>query len=314
LKTIEKLAQAFRRTAEGMKKFVQVMQLLARIPEDKFEAKIAELCADPVKPQQATVPEQANPRYLQSITVVTLFFAALLGFGLNHILEAEHTEKGSIIAHHRWEFFFVAVFIFVRFLTGSANHLWLEYVKNPREDPETWFGLNQDYILFTVDLATLTIFGCLGVAMCYSENENTFFIYTASLLGTALFWSVLDWYRRRHWREEIGNWSPPWIWLNLIQLYAVIWVWKPWWVLLSIFLQPWHQYAVIWVWKAWGAPLLGQPLLLLQQWLPPWCVIACSVGPVDTALSYRLVDLAIISALILAVDFYAQLSQLGKDP
>jgi hypothetical protein len=327
LKTIKKLAQAFRRTTEGMKRFVKGMQLLARIPDDKFEAKIAELCADPQEPQEQSQkepqeseepkenaePQEEALRYKQSITVVTLFFAALLGFGLNHILETEHTEPDrSVIAHHRWGFFFVAVFIFLRYLTGSANHLWLEYVKYPRV-PRTRFGLNQDDILFTWDLAWLTLFGCFGVAMCYSKNENTFFFLTALLLSAALIWSLSDvFFRWLEWRSEIGDWAPTWIVLNLFQLSAVIWVWKPCWVLLSIFLQPWQLSAVIWVWKAWGAPLLSQPWLLLPQWLPPWCVIAWSVGPVDRAVSYRLVDLAIISALTLAVDFYAQLRQLAK--
>jgi uncharacterized alkaline shock family protein YloU len=50
-------------------------------------------------------PVPHSPRYEQSIIAVTLFFAALLGFGLNHILETEHTARGSVIADHRWGFF-----------------------------------------------------------------------------------------------------------------------------------------------------------------------------------------------------------------
>jgi len=327
---IKKLAQAFCRTTGGMKKFVQKMQLLARIPEDKFEAKIAELCADPVEPQgaaqqaavpaqqaavpaqqadgvsqeiptvgpervngdaperrpgdeaavpaqQAAVPEQANPRYLQSITVVTLFFAALLGFGLNHLLETEHTEKGSIIADHRWGFFFVAVFIFLRFLTGSANHLWLEYVSDPRDD-----RLKMDDVLFTWDLAWLTLLGCLGVAMCYSKEGYTFFIYTASLLLAALIWSILDWdFRRRQWRWAIGDWAPTWILLNAIQLGFVLCG------LLAGYLE------------SLGPGLLGSWLTALAM---------------DRALGLRLLIVGFVSAVILAIDFYQQLRHLAEPP
>ena len=59
-----------------MKKFVQGMQLLARIPEDKFEAKIAELCADPLESQeeaqQAAVPAQQADGGPQEIPTVGL--------------------------------------------------------------------------------------------------------------------------------------------------------------------------------------------------------------------------------------------------
>src|SRR5215204_4171125 len=60
------------------------------------------------EPQEEAGPQ--NPRYLESIRVVTTLFAAILGFGLNHILEAEHTEPArSVIAHHRWGFFLIAL-------------------------------------------------------------------------------------------------------------------------------------------------------------------------------------------------------------
>ena len=226
-------------------------------------------------PQEEAVV--ANPRYEKSITVVTLFFAAILGFGLNHILEAEHIKPHGIIADHRWGFFLVAVLIFLRFLTGSANHLWLEYVKYPRV-PRFRFRLNLDDVLFTWDLAWLTVFGCLGVAICYAKNENTFFLLTALLLAAALIWSLLDWeFRRRRWRSEIGNWAPTWITLNVIQLVVVLWCW-----------------------------LLGFLGSLLGYWLTALVM--------DRALSLRLLIVGFVSAAVLAVDFYEQLKQLAKPP
>jgi hypothetical protein len=240
------------------------------------------------EPQEEAGPQ--NPRYLESIRVVTTLFAAILGFGLNHILEAEHTEPArSVIAHHRWGFFLIALFIFLRFLTGSANHLWLEYVKDPRVDRPR-FGLNPDDILFTVDLAWLTLFGCLGVAMCYAKNEDTFFLLTSGLLTAALIWSLLDWFfRRRQWRLEIGNWGPTWIVLNLIHLFVVLAAW------LAGYLG-----TISLVAKGDGA--LG----LLGYWLTTLFM--------DRALGVRLAIVGFVSAALLAYDFYRQLRQLAKPP
>jgi hypothetical protein len=74
------------------------------------------------------------PRYEPSIRAVTVFFAAVLGFGLKHLLDTDYTQKTADIYTYKWLFFLVAVFIFLRFLTGSANHLWLEYQKSERDD------------------------------------------------------------------------------------------------------------------------------------------------------------------------------------
>jgi hypothetical protein len=244
------------------------------------------------------VPEQTNPRYLQSITVVTLFFAALLGFGLNHLLETEHTEKGSIIADHRWGVFFVAVFIFLRFLTGSANHLWLEYVRDPRVDRSWWFELNQDDVLFTWDLAWLTLFGYFGVAMCYSKNDHTFFWYTAGLLGAAFIWSVLDLYLRHlQWRRDIGGWAHRWIWLNFVQLLFVGIV-----GLLAGYLKCLDQLESTIRLVGAGDSALG----LLGNWLTALFM--------DRALALRLLIIGFVSAAILATDFYRQLRQLANPP
>jgi hypothetical protein len=258
------------------------------------------------------VPEQTNPRYLQSITVVTLFFAALLGFGLNHLLETEHTEKGSIIADHRWGVFFVAVFIFLRFLTGSANHLWLEYVNDPRDDRR-----KMDDVLFTWDLAWLTLLGCLGVAMCYSKEGYTFFIYTASLLLAALIWSILDWYsRRRQWRRGRGDWAHTWrahtwILLNAIQLYFVLCG------LLAGYLETHTWRAHTWI------LLNAIQLCFVLCGLLAGCLESLGEGllgswlttlAMDRALGLRLLIVGFVSAVILAIDFYQQLRQLAKPP
>jgi hypothetical protein len=192
----------------------------------------------------------------------------------------------------------VAVFIFLRLLTGSANHLWLEYAKYDRGD---YRGRD---LLFTLDVASLTLFGCFGVAICYSQTADRFFYWTYWFLILAFGWSIYDLVRNmmsraRQRKSEIGTWALMWMGLNVVQLAAVIWVREGWGA--QHFIQPW-----LWL-QQWCV----QPWLWLQ---PPWCVVCRSVGAVDGALCYRLVGLAMVSAVILGVDFYWQLRQLTKRP
>jgi hypothetical protein len=65
-------------------------------------------------------------RFENCVRSILAFFAALIGFGLKHILDADPKAYGDIVAH-RWQYFLVAVLLFLRFFIGSANHLWLRH-------------------------------------------------------------------------------------------------------------------------------------------------------------------------------------------
>jgi hypothetical protein len=179
-----------------------------------------------------------NAPYLEpSIRVVTTFFAAVLGFGLKHMLDIPNTPDTEVLYDYKWGFFAVTIFIFLRYLSGSANHLWLEYVKVPTENRHPDF-------LLAMDLLWLTAFGCFGVAICYMRTPDEFFVRTSLLLLVAFAWTAYDHVLRRiQWRDPVGEWTNYWTLLNLVQIASV--------VFLSQFL--------------WGTTGLGVRLLLLAS-------------------------------------------------
>jgi len=210
------------------------------------------------------------PRYEPSIRVVTVFFAAVLGFGLKHLLDTLKKDAPEIYTY-KWLFFLVAIFIFLRFLTGSANHLWLEYqkykrVERRRELPKFLSWLTPD-VQVTFSLSWLTLFGLLGVYLCYAGTAREFFLRASILLLATFLGSVFQvlwsWFKLS---SSIGQWGYFWVGANGIQL-AVVWV----------FMQGWLP----WVSGTWGR---------------------------------RLLAVAIVSALILFIDFIWQLKQLAKKP
>jgi hypothetical protein len=54
-------------------------------------------------------------RFENCVRSILAFFAALIGFGLKHILDADPKAYGDIVAH-RWQYFLVAVLCFLDFL------------------------------------------------------------------------------------------------------------------------------------------------------------------------------------------------------
>ena len=132
----------------------------------------------------------------ESIRVITTFFAAVIGFGLVRIL--------NVNAEYRWWLFIVAVFPFVRFLTGAANHLWLEHVKAKNPTPR-WKVIR--------DLVSLMVFGFLAVVICYANSLQDFIVRALVFLTFVI--GVNVWY----WWEGSG-WPNMWIVLNLSQFLA----------------------------------------------------------------------------------------------
>jgi hypothetical protein len=126
---------------------------------------------------------QQDGRYEQSIRVVTAFFAAVIGFGLKHLLDA--TQGGQISAH-KWPFFLVTIFLFLRYLLGSANHLWAEYVTGTPEDKK-WPNIR-----VVKDFAFLVAFGVLAATMCYAPSALQFYLQGIYLVLVAVAWVIID--------------------------------------------------------------------------------------------------------------------------
>jgi hypothetical protein len=188
-----------------------------------------------IDPQERREQDKAPvfPRYNPSINVFTVFFAAVLGFGLQNLLSL-HTERANKTAEiyglellpYKWLFFLVATFIFLRFLTAAANNLWLEYQKYERE------YRSRDDVYVGVGFFWITVFGCLGAYLCYANRPSEFFwragvLFFVTLWGSGLqwLWSYLGRTRPR------GQWGWWFSLMNGLQLAAVVGFWRTgvWW-------------------------------------------------------------------------------------
>ncbi len=139
--------------------------------------------------------------YDATVRAITSFFAALIGFGLSHLLNAP-----GDLAPQKTLLFLIAVLLFLRFLTGSANHLWLEYVQ-------------RDAAVFPVlvDIIFLVGFGIIACFVCYSPTLGDFLYWSRVLLGAAVAWGVLG--QLIPGPEEVGEWRW-WILIDSVHLIA----------------------------------------------------------------------------------------------
>ncbi len=149
-------------------------------------------------------------RYEQSIRAITAFFAVLLGFGLKRLLDAEAFDPPNA----RWPCFLMSVFLFLRFLLGSNNHMWVEFVY-PDRDEKNVREANSGRVLN--DFLFLVVFGLIGMAICYSATLYAFLIRNLVLTGLGFFWVVGY--------ALIGKGKGKWIywgWVNSAQFLLVL--------------------------------------------------------------------------------------------
>jgi hypothetical protein len=136
---------------------------------------------------------------LEAITTlirsVVAFFAAVVGFGLKHLIDLEPIKKEVLLnedvlhnelVQHRWLCFAIVGLLAVRLLCGASAHLTKEYATNPLPPKST--GTN---ILLTLDMMFLLLFGLLVVHMAYASNIEAFITASFWLIGAAILWSVL---------------------------------------------------------------------------------------------------------------------------
>jgi hypothetical protein len=120
-------------------------------------------------------------RYEQSVRVITAFYAVLLGFGLKNLLD------GKLVGEWHWVLLIIASLFFLRFLTGSVNHLWVKYVSPAAPSPicAAWFPF---------DVGLLMLFGVIGLVICYADTLDTFLWWNFGLgvlatAGAAVYWA-----------------------------------------------------------------------------------------------------------------------------
>src|SRR5438093_509310 len=115
--------------------------------------------------------------YEQSIRIITAFFLVLVGLAVKYVIEPKKIPGPEL----RWAFFFLSIFLFMRYLLGSANHLWYEYIK---DDPT-----QVDHRSLSKDFAFLILFGVMAVVITFSQTLEEFLGWNAVLVGIAILWS-----------------------------------------------------------------------------------------------------------------------------
>jgi hypothetical protein len=168
-----------------------------------------------------------------SIKSISTFFSALVGISLSHLL-----NNGIDHGQHAWFPFIVATLLFLRFITGSANHLWHTYNDlNGQTIPDST-GMpslesdgktiklkliaKNDLIL---DLSILTVFGILATAMCFSQTSEQFLCRGIILFIATVFWNLFDRiiYSKDQKDSQCAYEWTFWLWLNIIHfLFFVV--------------------------------------------------------------------------------------------
>lgn len=138
------------------------------------------------------------------VRVVTAFFAALIGFGLKHLLDLETDHP---LFEYRLVCFIIAVLLFLRFLSGSASHLWLEHIHTD----------GRSVNLFLADIAFLVIFGILASQISYAQDVRWILEFSIILVGTAIVWAiVVSILHKLANTISVAPWGYLWVPLNIV--------------------------------------------------------------------------------------------------
>ena len=131
---------------------------------------------------------QIDKPYEQCARAAVTFFSLLVGLAIKHFLDHAIRSDNPVLQHNRWIYFGIGVFIFLRYVIGSTNHLWQEYVRHATVKPshfnkETWF---------LIDLSFLMIFGLLGI---FAFSQTTVFkmhlwLFIYSFIG--VMWTAVN--------------------------------------------------------------------------------------------------------------------------
>src|SRR5205814_1785482 len=142
--------------------------------------------------------------------------------GLKRLLD----EHSFVPENAQWPCFFMSVFLFLRFLLGSSNHMWFEFVR-PDLAQDSAFCAPRSQILN--DFLFLVMFGLIGMAICYSTTLDQFLRLNLLLTGIGIVWVMLytsiGVVRRKLFKRgdpiPRGKWSY-WGWINLVQFCSVL--------------------------------------------------------------------------------------------
>ena len=227
--------------------------------------------ADPTPDDVRRHVENQRRAYESGLRAVTALFAAVLGFGLRELLDPKKLPVAELPLS-QWghlAIFIIAVTLFARFIIGSAIHATFEHIRKPTLSP---------YLLLT-DIAFISMYGIIGLAMCYATSLSMMLYLAAIICAVAAVWWVVDAGVRWVLSERRGSKQGP--------------------------LGAWHHFLILdvisGVFYAWGACMLSAPAKCrdtehfgvsgCEAILWEFALGSCVVLLVDLALQLRAVHL-----------------------
>jgi hypothetical protein len=149
-------------------------------------------------------------RYEATTRICTVFFSAVTGLGLSHLLQ---TPSQDLIGVDTEPCFILALLLILRFLFGSANHLWLEYVVTKVDRTARNFLLG--------DIGGLVVFGFFALRMCYATTIPDFLRLNVYFGIAAVAVDLLmQLARLLSGKSAAGRWVVFWVLINVVQVVA----------------------------------------------------------------------------------------------
>lgn len=194
--------------------------------------------------------------YEQSIRIVHWFFGALVALALTHLYRDRHLDPNADI----WPAFILCTLFFIRYLVGSANHMWHEYVRPP--------GCGRAHVRLFKDFLFVVVFGFVAIQITDSRNVKALLGWCVVLLIIAVCWTIFGLLIetcspgiRKKFGPYVGNWNF-WFWINVLQL------------LLTFPIYLWWEKVDSWRlrWPDWSGALalLAVAYFLLLVWDVNW--------------------------------------------
>jgi drug/metabolite transporter superfamily protein YnfA len=171
--------------------------------------------------------DQSKRAFEDSVKAILTTFGVFTGFVIKGAIEGINFKPSSSWLDSRDEFLglltnphlyicLATVALLLRFILGSAVHLNLCYVVEPRSKMP---------IMLFKDLAFLIVFGVIAVFMIDAKNDVLAFAARAGVFVlVGLLWSVIDRAVRRGQTSpgEKSLFSREWILIDLCQLVAIL--------------------------------------------------------------------------------------------
>jgi hypothetical protein len=137
---------------------------------------------------------QSKKAFEDAVRVILTTFGVFTGFAIKSAIDKIHFPESSsllaifqILTNFHVYIGLATVALLLRFIIGSAVHLNLCYVTEPRS--------KMPFMLFK-DIAFLIVFGLVAVSMIDAKDVEGFATRAAWFIAAGILWSGLDWLLR----------------------------------------------------------------------------------------------------------------------